>query len=107
MSKVKELTEQNILEAIEEWQFFWMNQRQNSQADYLNYRSRAFGIDANMRYSLARNLLKIFKTGQTTGIKDDERCEGCGSGDFVVARDMIGTRHCVKCKASWVPNERN
>lgn len=102
MSEVKELNEQNILEAIEEWQFFWMDQTQNSQDDYLNYRSRAFGIDANMRHSLMRNILKTFKTGKGTEKKVAESCK-CGSMEFVVARDMIATRHCIKCKSTWLP----
>lgn len=102
MSEVKELTEENLLEAIEEWQSFWMHQTQNSQDDYLNYRRRAFGIDANMRHSLMRSILRTFKRGKATEKKETETCK-CGSSDFVVARDMIATRHCTKCRATWVP----
>ena len=41
------------MDAIHEWKNFWMNQRQNSEADYQNYRNRAFGVDANMKHHLA------------------------------------------------------
>lgn len=37
-----------------------------------------------------------------TSKKEDECCGNCGSKDFAIARDMIGTRHCRKCRWSWV-----
>lgn len=33
----------------------------------------------------------------------DERCPKCGSAGFLVARNMLATRHCHKCGASWNP----
>lgn len=33
-----------------------------------------------------------------------ECCQKCGSSEFAVARDMIGTRHC-KCGHTWVPSQ--
>lgn len=32
----------------------------------------------------------------------DEKCIKCGSTEFAVARDMIGTRHC-SCGFTWEP----
>jgi hypothetical protein len=43
-----------FLNIIDEWKTLWMNQKQNSEEDYKNYFRRAFGVDANMSYSLAR-----------------------------------------------------
>lgn len=39
---------------VELWQMTWMHQTQNNEADYKNYWRRAFGIDANMRYSIEK-----------------------------------------------------
>lgn len=33
----------------------------------------------------------------------NEVCPSCGSKDFGVARNMIGTRHC-KCGYKWTPS---
>ena len=46
------------LKIVEEWQQYWMFQKQNSPEDHENYFRRAFGIDANMRHHLA----KLFST---------------------------------------------
>jgi len=51
-----EFDESALREIIGEWKMYWMNQRQNSEADFQNYYSRAFGVDANMQHSLARML---------------------------------------------------
>jgi hypothetical protein len=52
---------QFFLDIIDEWQMFWMNQTQNNEADRLNYYRRAFGVDANMRGSLARMLTEAIE----------------------------------------------
>lgn len=44
------------IELVEEWQQYWMNQTQNSKEDFDNYYRRAFGVDANMRHSLAKRI---------------------------------------------------
>ena len=41
------------MHVVTEWQSFWMNQKENSEADYQNYFHRALGVDANMRHHLA------------------------------------------------------
>lgn len=43
-----------------EWKDFWMNQKQNSQADYKNYFNRAFGVDANMAHNLSERMYDVF-----------------------------------------------
>jgi len=48
--------EEFFLKIIRDWKSSWMNQRQNSEADYENYFKRAFGVDANMIHSLAKSL---------------------------------------------------
>lgn len=58
-TKPRELEEQ-IVDIIIDWKHFWMNQHQNSVEDQQNYFKRAFGIDANMQYSLAKKLLPLF-----------------------------------------------
>lgn len=30
-----------------------------------------------------------------------EECPKCGSNGFLVARDMLSTRHCCKCMSTW------
>jgi phosphoglucomutase len=47
------MDKEHFLRIIESWQFIWMNQTQNSEADRKNYFGRALGVDANMRHSLA------------------------------------------------------
>lgn len=47
-----------FIKIIDDWKAFWMNQTQNSEDDFQNYFNRAIGIDANMKYSLARRLEK-------------------------------------------------
>lgn len=44
------MTEEQLLKIIFDWQMFWMKQD--------GYMDRAFGIDANMRYNLAKRLLE-------------------------------------------------
>jgi ribosomal protein S27AE len=36
----------------------------------------------------------------------NEKCPSCGSTAFMAARDMIGTKHCVRCHHQWVTNGR-
>ena len=48
--------EESFLKVIRSWKTIWMNQKQNSEADYQNYLQRAFGVDANMSHSLAKML---------------------------------------------------
>ena len=38
-----------------------MNQTQNGEADRMNYFNRAFGIDANMIYSLAEKIYQALQ----------------------------------------------
>lgn len=52
--------EDAALEVIKEWKHTWMNQRQNSEADFQNYFDRAFGVDANMQHSLAKKIADRF-----------------------------------------------
>lgn len=47
------LSKENLVEIVEEWLRIWMNQTINPD-DTARYRRRAMGVDANMRYSLAR-----------------------------------------------------
>lgn len=56
----KELTEAALVKVIEEWKFGWMNVTGTNEEDAARYRRRAFGIDANMIYGLARRLQKQF-----------------------------------------------
>jgi len=34
-----------------------------------------------------------------------EECPKCGNTGFLVARDMIATRHCCKCQTTWEPEK--
>lgn len=61
----EKLTKDFFLELVREWKFFWMDQKQNSQADYENYHRRAFGIDANMQHDLAVRLTKRIGNGKS------------------------------------------
>ena len=55
-------------EVIDEWLLYWMNQTQNSEADYHNYLRRAMGVDANMRHHLAKLISDIARQAlQQTG----------------------------------------
>jgi hypothetical protein len=47
-----------FLTIIREWKHAWMNQHQNSEADFKNYLTRAFGIDANMQHNLAFKIVE-------------------------------------------------
>jgi hypothetical protein len=67
---------ERLLEIILEWKHFWMNQRQNSQADYENYHRRAFGIDANMQHHLATMLLAA-QAAEAPGSVDEEAARAC------------------------------
>jgi len=40
-------------------------------------------------------------------MKKLEECPRCGSNGFLVARDMLSTRHCCKCMSTWVPEKDN
>jgi FtsZ-binding cell division protein ZapB/RNA polymerase subunit RPABC4/transcription elongation factor Spt4 len=35
----------------------------------------------------------------------NEKCPNCGSTEFMVARDMLATRHCIQCHHQWVKVE--
>ena len=48
------LNEGFFLELISRWKFVWMDVKGTDHKDRENYHRRAFGIDANMQYSLAR-----------------------------------------------------
>ena len=52
------LDEKFFLDTIENWQRIWMNVTGTDERDRKSYSNRAFGIDANMKYSLARLLAK-------------------------------------------------
>lgn len=53
LSKV-ECDRESFLEVARKWKSFWMNQRQNDEADFQNYFNRALGVDANMTHHLAK-----------------------------------------------------
>lgn len=46
------LTEESLVDVIDKWHMHWYYREGD------DYRDRAFGIDANMKYSLARMLLE-------------------------------------------------
>lgn len=55
MSKLEaQYDDEFFVNVIVKWKSYWMNQKQNSEADYQNYLHRALGVDANMKYHLAR-----------------------------------------------------
>lgn len=60
--------EQAFVHVIEEWKGFWMNQIANTgdQADHDNYLHRACGVDANMKYNLAKRLRDFMIKRQLT-----------------------------------------
>lgn len=58
LEQVEKLNKDFFLGIIDEWQLNWMNVTGTNEADRSNYYSRAFGVDANMRYSLARMICK-------------------------------------------------
>ena len=62
-------TEAEFVKIIEEWKHAWMNVTGTDEADASNYFERAFGIDANMKYDLARRLVKMkpIEKGKTDG----------------------------------------
>lgn len=49
-----------VQKEIEEWKFSWMNVEGTDEEDKNNYFHRAFLIDANMVYDLAKRLSKIY-----------------------------------------------
>ena len=51
--------EEFYVREIEKWQFAWMNVTGTTEEDSKNYRERSRGIDANMRYDLARRLVGV------------------------------------------------
>lgn len=53
--------EEFYVREIEKWQFAWMNVTGTTEEDSQNYRERSRGIDANMRYDLARRLVEVQK----------------------------------------------
>lgn len=61
MNNVKQYSKDDIVELILKWKFGWMNQQQNSGADYQNYFNRASGVDANMQHSLAGKIVEKYE----------------------------------------------
>lgn len=51
-------TQQIFLDVITEWKHKWMDVKGTDERDRENYNRRAFGVDANMKYSLARMIMK-------------------------------------------------
>ena len=58
---LRDLDEEFFLDIITKWKFEWMDVKGTDERDRSNYYSRAFGVDANMKYSLARMLEKAVK----------------------------------------------
>jgi len=62
MTTQKSKSPESIAEDIcREWKMFWMNQKQNNEADYKNYLGRAMGVDANMRCHLENLISQAIK----------------------------------------------
>jgi hypothetical protein len=61
--KLESLNKDFFLAVIDEWQQHWMSQNFNEQ-DTQNYRRRALGVDANMRYGLARMIVETLNKGK-------------------------------------------
>lgn len=55
------ITEENLEEVILNWQRAWMDVRGTDEKDRKTYFNRAAGIDANMRFSLAKRILEFLK----------------------------------------------
>lgn len=51
------LNERWLVERITEWKHAWMDVKGTDERDRNNYFNRAFGVDANMKYDLARRIL--------------------------------------------------
>jgi len=64
LEKFFDRREVELVEVIEEWLRTWMNVTGTTPEDAANYHRRAFGVDANMRYSLARLLIKHFAASE-------------------------------------------
>ena len=73
MNKSREFDDDFFRQIIFKWKHAWMNQDQNSKEDYENYYHRAFGIDANMQYSLANRLVIACESLKT----QDEEMRKC------------------------------
>ena len=56
---IEERDEEFYVREIEKWQFAGMNVTGTTEEDSQNYRERSRGIDANMRYDLARRLVGV------------------------------------------------
>lgn len=63
----KAISKKEIVDIITEWKHFWMNQTKNNQQDYENYFRRAAGVDANMKYDLAKRICEAVK--ESRGLK--------------------------------------
>lgn len=59
LEMIRERDEEFYVREIEKWQFAWMNVTGTTEEDSKNYRERSRGIDANMRYDLARRLVGV------------------------------------------------
>lgn len=57
----KIINEEFLLEVITEWKHSWMDVKGTDERDRKNYFHRAFGVDANMKYSLARMIIEKLK----------------------------------------------
>lgn len=57
---IPEINKETFLYVIEQWQFSWMDVKGTDKQDAKNYFRKASGIDANMRYDLAKRLADFF-----------------------------------------------
>jgi hypothetical protein len=55
--RIERLNERWLVEQILEWKYAWMDVKGTDERDRENYFHRAFGVDANMQYNLARRIL--------------------------------------------------
>lgn len=51
------LNEHWLVEQITKWKHAWMDVKGTDERDRKNYFNKAFGIDANMKYDLARRII--------------------------------------------------
>lgn len=78
MTTQKSKSPEDIAEDIcRKWKTFWMNQKQNSEADYKNYLHRAMGIDANMRCHLEDLISQAIKAERDK--IESSYCSVCGA----------------------------
>lgn len=63
-----QIAEEIAKQLVDKWQYFWMNQRQNSEQDFKNYFRRALGVDANMKAHLYHLLAQAIREASTVEI---------------------------------------